>query len=109
MKCSSCHQDHDREGQRYCLDCHARYMREHRPKHSQLTDLQRHKANCRAYANTYKRRGKLDVKSCQECGRRAEMHHKDYSRPLDVTWLCRECHLELHKAQPDACYSDYHA
>lgn len=31
---------------------------------------------------------------CQLCGSSdPEAHHPDYSRPLDVLWLCRMCHL----------------
>lgn len=36
---------------------------------------------------------------CLVCGStsRVEGHHEDYSKPLDVLWLCRHHHLDLHK------------
>lgn len=34
---------------------------------------------------------------CSKCGSlEAEKHHDDYTKPLEVVWLCRSCHLELH-------------
>jgi hypothetical protein len=36
---------------------------------------------------------------CSNCGLKAQMiegHHWDYTKPLDVIWLCRNCHKEAH-------------
>lgn len=27
------------------------------------------------------------------------MHHENYNDPLDVIWLCRPCHLTLHRLE----------
>lgn len=91
----------DRRGRRgYCLACFAAYMRDWRKTHP-LTREQRRKDTCRSYAGVYKRRGHLAQRPCTECGSAAsQMHHEDYSRPLAVTWLCRPCHLSLHKHGP---------
>lgn len=38
---------------------------------------------------------------CEKCGnetikRNLHGHHYDYSKPLEVIWLCAKCHWELH-------------
>lgn len=40
--------------------------------------------------------------SCQICGKetRVEAHHYDYKKPLDVIWVCRKHHIEIHRSAP---------
>ena len=42
------------------------------------------------------RSGKLNRQPCWCCGEKAQAHHPDYSRPLDVVWLCSTHHTEAH-------------
>ena len=43
--------------------------------------------------------GELVREPCEVCGRKpAQAHHHDYSRPLDVHWLCQEHHKAEHVA-----------
>ena len=34
---------------------------------------------------------------CKETGKKLVKHHDDYSKPLEVRWLCTKCHLKFHR------------
>lgn len=36
---------------------------------------------------------------CQICDKKGRMegHHSNYERPLDVIWVCKDCHIKIHK------------
>ncbi len=44
------------------------------------------------------RTGRVAREPCQVCGAaNSEGHHDDYSKPLEVKWLCRKHHVELER------------
>lgn len=66
----------------------ARYQRERRRRHPD-----RAKANT-AVSNAV-RDGRLVRQPCAVCGApKSEAHHPDYSKPLEVEWLCFQHHRE---------------
>jgi hypothetical protein len=46
--------------------------------------------------------GVVRPKVCERCGTACKPHghHPDYSKPLEVIWLCYPCHLAEHGKQP---------
>lgn len=87
---------HGKRVHSYCKACQREYMRGHRQR-TPMTPEQRMKDNARSYAGVYLRRGKIERKPCQKCGSdKSQMHHHDYSKPLEVEWLCRPCHMGEH-------------
>ena len=48
----------------------------------------------------YIRDGKLiRPRHCESCNKECspDAHHCDYSKPIDVMWLCKDCHVNWHK------------
>lgn len=38
---------------------------------------------------------------CDECSNpcKPHAHHDDYSKPLEVRWLCQSCHAKIHPGE----------
>lgn len=49
------------------------------------------------------RDGRLTRQPCEQCGAVAQAHHDDYSKPLEVRWLCTKHHREWHKHNTPKC------
>lgn len=54
------------------------------------------KIKARNAVNNAIRDGRLKRESCEVCGQVAQAHHDDYSKPLEVKWLCRKHHDVTH-------------
>ncbi len=58
------------------------------------------KIGARRQATTAKRNGEIKPpKFCEGCrrNRKLSMHHPNYYKPLEVQWLCKECHYVIHR------------
>ena len=66
-------------------------------KKDRLNDIDKH--NSRDVYKTADYFGKIKKKDkCEVCGKisKTDAHHKDYSKPLEVVYVCRSCHFRLH-------------
>ena len=114
-----------------CKDCTKKDVRAHRQDNAETVrayDRKRakspkRKARAAAYGERYRsenpekrkahstvgnaiRDGRLAKGPCAFCGETegVEGHHHDYSKPLDVTWLCPPCHRRFHALERMATY-----
>lgn len=56
-----------------------------------------HKKKAHASVNNGIRDGKINPKPCEKCGsKNSQAHHDDYSKSLDVIWLCPRHHSDRH-------------
>lgn len=90
----------------------AEHQRRYREKHAaELSEKgkirrreERERILARSIMNHAIRAGALRRGTCERCGsmEHVEGHHPDYSKPLDVVWLCAKCHKIEHRHAPDA-------
>ncbi len=94
FKCRPCAKE---VAQKYRHTEHGRQrVNERMAKYRMLPEVQV-KDRARIVVNLAVRRGELHPKVCHCGNRKSEAHHHDYSKPLEVEWLCRQCHADLHR------------
>jgi len=72
-------------------------MREYSKRNGRkLREAHPEKVKARNALNGAVRYKKLIRQDCW-CGERGQAHHDDYSKPLEVKWLCIKHHAELHR------------
>jgi len=82
------------------------HVREHKrkyiKKYRQLPDV-KFKDTARLLLKTEIRAGRMNRQPCEVCGinNGVQGHHEDYSKPLEVIWLCRKHHRQLHMWKTD--------
>lgn len=106
-KCSQCCREQARDNRRSKSEQYAAYDRArkdlpHRVKlkeditaRMKVERPEVYAAHC-AVSNAI-RDGKLEKKACEMCGGPAHAHHEDYSKPLEVVWLCHKHHMARHR------------
>lgn len=79
-------------------ELHKRHRQTH--KYKERMSAREEKTKCVDIANAAERSGRIKKKPCEVCDSLdAHKHHDDYSKPLDVRFLCRKHHVEFHKGQ----------
>ena len=102
-KCKECNKLDVRENRKIRLEYYRRYDKS-RMRRGTAQDLRDYrKRNPEKYmahqAVEYaKRKGVISPMPCEICGdtARVNAHHEDYSKPLDVIWLCTIHHKWIH-------------
>lgn len=101
--CARCGKAPRHRGDSYCKPCRAEYRREWDAKNADKRRAYTRQAKARHPERTRARQivarairtGKLvRPELCDRCKlpARLDAHHADYSKPLEVEWLCRDCH-----------------
>lgn len=103
-KCKECNKKDVRKNREDKIDYYRNYDRE-RGSRQDKHYLKKYRVSnpiknrCRQLVNYALRVGHLKRQPCESCGidSRIHAHHDDYSKPLEVRWLCCICHNEWHK------------
>ena len=79
---------------------YSRWLRKNDPERVKRYQLNynKNKKKASTMVNNAVRDKRLKKESCIVCGnKKSEGHHKDYTKPLEVIWLCRKHHGEIYR------------
>jgi hypothetical protein len=74
-----------------------RYKKEYDKEYEKLSNCSRYKVK-KALKNGELTRPK-QCSICNKGGLKIFGHHEDYSKPLDVVWVCFNCHMKIHRGE----------
>lgn len=85
------HKTYSKKYRKENLEKYANYAKDYRKKHPETVTA--HNA-----VRVGIERGEIKTHPCEKCGEDiAEAHHDDYTKPLEIRWLCKTCHMEWHR------------
>ena len=75
-----------------------KWVKDNPEKYLAARERNKDKTKARNIVNRAIRRGKIKRLPCVNCGeKKSQAHHENYSKPLDVIWLCAPCHHAIHR------------
>ena len=93
------HKEHREELRRYSKEYYKLNRVEIRDRIRQYKIDNPEAVKAHGLVDTAIRSAKIIPCKCENCGSRdAAAHHEDYSKPLDIKWLCKSCHQILHRS-----------
>ncbi len=73
-----------------CRECYNKFFNTYRKNFSKEA------VNARSLIARKIKQGIIKPEKCFLCGKNAQAHHPDYSKPLQIAWLCPSHHQKLH-------------
>lgn len=104
-RCKECHKNESRTMKREKYDPVKQRAKDIKRRQSgkagenyqTMTNKYPEKYKARYTLRNYVRLGKIKKGLCEVCkDSKTQAHHDDYSKPLDVKWLCSKHHKEIH-------------
>jgi hypothetical protein len=87
-----------------CSVSRKRYLQREAQKRYRVNPEHSTKAKALQLTAARIRQGELPRLPCSNCGSpNSHVHHRNYRKPLDITFLCVQCHLKLHGAETFNC------